>query len=262
MSETQVITGRAYGTHGSIPGLLETNLHLVLGLDLILGNLGHGDDGIRRLENVRNCLPGVTVTFFTDLRASDAVELLSEASILPPDHLLAEVGMTLHHRSAAGDMEADPDYREWLDFQYETKNRLGVAKAIGLEYLEMCWHSPRPLMVVGSPGSDLPILGLADIPVFTEIPGTKGGIPAVLTCRPFHLSLPALSEVVKLLLAYLSARSGDWFIRYAQPRKRPEHSHLETLTENTNALRIQSKRLGRRRSVTQGVRTAAPQGNR
>jgi len=163
--------------------LFRGTLHLVLDLDLILDSLQQGDDGLCRLENVRSCIPGVVVTLFTDQSTRAVVDLLSEAGIPWPNHLLSESGVNMHHRTLTGELTADPGYREWFDFHHETSNHPGAMKAIGVEYL--------------------------DIPVFTEREGRKGRSSDARINRVFQLDSTGLSGVVRLLLSYVSG-GGQW----------------------------------------------------
>lgn len=240
MSKVRSLAGPLPEVHRPRTGHLGVGLHLVLDLDLVLESVKRRDDGICRLENVRSCLPGVTLTLFSDRQGDLAMNLLSGAGLLPPEHLLANSGLVVLHRDAHSHMERDPDYREWLDFQYETRTRPGSAKAIGMEYLEICWATPRPLMVVGRPGPDAPILGLADIPVFSEEAGSQDVQSGLLTCRAFQVGPPVLSGVVRLLLAYLA---GGRSFQVGQALQSQAPSPRTGFTKTMNAWRIQPVRL-------------------
>ena len=194
----------------------DMGLHLALDLALVLESEARGDDGVRRLENARSCLPGLAVTFFTDLQAGAVLDQLILAGIRQPDHLIAEAGKVVQHLDPAGELNLDPSYGERLGPRNGTRPRPGAAKGIALEYLDTCWGTPRPLMVVGRPGPDSPMLDLADIPVLTDILGRRGKLLAYLTCRVLHQDAIGLTEVVRILLAYVASGPG----RHGRPATR------------------------------------------
>lgn len=219
----------------------DERLHLVLPLDLIQESHGLEEGGISRLENVRNCLPAVTVTFFTDLKVREAMRARALLGTLRPDHLLVEAGKGLLHRQPTGAMELDPDYQEWLDLLGESGAAPGALQARGVEYLEMNWGTPRPLMVAGRPEVDAPVLGLADIPVLLE-PNSSSGKPARRTCRAFHLGVQGLSGVVRLLLAHLSCGQTKPFKPCVDSDQAIELPAQDRHKAPVNAWRIQPRR--------------------
>ena len=194
-------------------------LHLVLSLDRILEAAATGGEDLARLGNVRKSFAGLVLTIHSDRSPEEAMEMLSLAHVQWPQHLLANGGKSIHHLTRQGGMEPDPDYDEWLGFQGEIRSHERGIVAAGVEYLEICWNTPRPLMALGDIDRDYPLLGLADLPVLE--PGSHEGSPRrpQLLARAFWTRQRGLRDVVHLALACLAPDGVSHHSWRVEPRR-------------------------------------------
>jgi hypothetical protein len=183
-------------------------LHLMLDLDQILEALALDQEDVRRLDNVLRGFPDIVFTIHSDLASGRAIRLLETIDIRQPDHLLADSGMEVCHRDAGGHLVQDPDYREWLGHRSRFLPCGGAVRAIGLEYLEIAWATPRPLVATGRADRDRSLLGLAELPLLRPgylSPATPLRIPQA---RFLALPAPGLSDTLRILLAFLASGRG------------------------------------------------------
>lgn len=183
--------------------LRDTCLHLVLDLEQVLESRVLDPEDLQRLKNILRGFPGVMLTVHTDRPVDAARHLLKQTRLLP-DHLLSDSGTVVCHREEGGGLVQDPDYLEWLAFQGNFRPRAGAAKAVGVEFLEIGWAAPRPLVVTGRADLDLSLLGLADLPLLRPGSSQQASPSSFLKTRPFALTTPGLSETLRILLAFLS----------------------------------------------------------
>lgn len=185
------------------------SLHLVMNLDQILEAAEAGGEDLARLGNVQRSFGGFVLTICSDRSPDESLELLSLAHAQWPHHLLTDGGRTIHHLTRQGGMEPDQDYDEWLDSQGAARpHERGVAAA-AMEYLEICWNTPRPLMVLGDLDRDYPLMGLADLPVLESGSDENSPWRAQLLARSFRARHRGLRDVIHLSLACLAPQGKD-----------------------------------------------------
>lgn len=206
------------------------SLHLVLRLDQVLEAATAGGEDLVRLGNIQKGFEGFVLTVCSDRSPQESMELLSLAHVRWPHHLLANGGRTVHHLTPQGGMESDPDYDEWLDFQGGVRPHERGMVAAGLEYLEICWNTPRPLMVLGDLERDYPLMGLADLPVLECGSRESSPLRAHLLARAFRARERGLRDVIHLALACLAPEgtgSHSWRLEShrAMDTGRKGHGH-------------------------------------
>ena len=204
-------------------------LHLVLDLDQILEALALDQEDLRRLDNVLRGFPGIVFTVHSDLPSGRAIRLLETLNICRPEHLLADSGMEVCHRDAGGHLVQDPEYREWLGHRSRFRPCGGAVRAISLEYLEIAWAAPRPLVATGRADRDLSLLGLAELPLLRP-----GFLPPATPLRMppaqfLALPAPGLSDTLRILLAFLASGRGGTPTQGGSRQGRQRNAALGTL---------------------------------
>jgi hypothetical protein len=133
--------------------------------------------------------PAICLTLVARAEFETARDLIRHRLELSPQHLVSSGGRIIHHLREDGSWESDAAFTEWLDRQSIPRHMEEKPLAIlpvAIEYLEIQWAAPRPLVVFASPISERDLLILADIPIPT------GGAPAELA--PFASRLPPAQE--------------------------------------------------------------------
>lgn len=171
--------------------LFTLRLHLVAGLESAWLPKPRGEPGFCQLESWLAYHPEVCLTLVSALRFDEALALVESHLSVLPLHVVSSKGFVLHHLRDGNEWDVDPSYSEWLNLQQlaeessleplsTAENTPLCAVGIAVEYLEIQWGAPRPLVVFGSVSSEHDLLALADIPV------TFGDIPEDLSPSPTH----------------------------------------------------------------------------
>lgn len=161
-------------------------LHIVANLDQTLLRT---EAPARRLAAIADHLddtPGIVLTLFTRHPFQRVRKILPDGLGGQPRHLVTDGGDSLFHQGLFGEWEWDSAFPDWLSF-HRTLFRRGVAGAgeppgsltgqqvdpiaVALDFLEIFWEAPRPLVVFGDPSRDRLLLQVAEI----RIPLTPKG---------------------------------------------------------------------------------------
>jgi len=105
------------------------SLHLVSDLDGTWIPAPEQMAGLGRLEAFLAAHPGIILTFATGRGLASALDLLERRVGHLPQHLVTDVGTTLHHRTAQGGWVEDLAYARWVAGRWpeDLKDRLARA---------------------------------------------------------------------------------------------------------------------------------------
>lgn len=161
----------------SAPGIFNWRLHLVAGLESAWISKPGLEPELRELETWLACDPGVCLTLISGFDFDEALALAESQLDILPHNFVSSGGTRIHHLIGGGVWEEDLEYGDWLGIQrqvMDVKTQSLPVAPVAVDYLEIQWTAPRPLVVLGSWSSEADLLILADMPVpigdYEEVP--------------------------------------------------------------------------------------------
>ena len=190
-------------------------LHIVANLDQ---TLLRSESPARRLAVLADHLdgsPGIVLTLFTRHLFQRVKKILPDGMGGQPRHLVADGGDSLFHQGLFGDWEWDGSFPDWVSFsrtliRHDLAGAGGLAGslagqkvdsiAVALDFLEIFWEAPRPLVVFGDPSRDRLLLQVAEIRIPLGQTGANEESHQGIGVLDLSTQHPAVRTAVRLLM--------------------------------------------------------------